>query len=340
MDCHIETLIKNCATCRQNDKSTVTHDAPLQPIPLPAAAWEKVSVDIIGPFEIAPSDCRFAITLVDYFSKWPEVAFAPRADAATIIQFLSVVFSREGNPKTLISDNGSQFLSAEFTDFLKSRGIQHLRSSVYYPRANGEVERFNRCVKDCLQTASIQGQPWKSFLRTYLMDYRATPHSTTGVSPSELLHGRRMRTKLQVMDMPVPQTERHTMCERVKNKQMKMKEYTDARRHAKPSNFQPGDKVRVRKPWKVKKGELKFSKPRTVMTRKGPNTYLLDDGRTWNASHLSALSELNAGTDSDTTMDCHKPGTDLASNSESDSRLRPTRMRNPPCWTQDFVMGK
>ncbi|CAI5683364.1 unnamed protein product [Oreochromis niloticus] len=242
MDCHIETMIKNCATCRQNDKSTVTHDAPLQPIPFPAAAWEKVSVDIIGPFEIAPSDCRFAITLVDYFSKWPEVAFAPRADAATIIQFLSVVFSREGNPKTLISDNGSQFLSAEFADFLKSRGIQHLRSSVYYPRANGEVERFNRCVKDCLQTASIQGQPWKSFLRTYLMDYRATPHSTTGVSPSELLHGRRMRTKLQVMDMPVPQTERHTMCERVKNKQMKMKEYTDARRHAKPSNFQPGDK--------------------------------------------------------------------------------------------------
>ncbi|KAK7877730.1 hypothetical protein WMY93_030544 [Mugilogobius chulae] len=182
MDLQIETFIKNCSTCKQNDKTSVTHDAPLQPVPLPAAAWEKVSVDIIGPFETAPSDCRFAISLVDNFSKWPEVAFASRVDTATIIQFLTAVFSREENPKTLISDNGPQFLSSEFAVFLKEHGIQHLRSSVYYPRANGEVERFNRCVKDCLQTASIQGEPWKSFLRTYLRDYRATPHSTTGVS--------------------------------------------------------------------------------------------------------------------------------------------------------------
>ncbi|KAI4903715.1 hypothetical protein NFI96_030773, partial [Prochilodus magdalenae] len=213
-------------------------------IPLPTAAWEKVSVDIIGPFEKAPPECRFAISLVDYFSKWPEVAFAPRVDTATIIQFLTAIFSREGNPRTLISDNGPQFLSAEFADFLKECGIRHLRSSVYYPRANGEVERFNRSVKDCLQTASIQGEPWKSFLRTYLRDYRATPHSTSGVSPSELLHGRRMRTKLQVIDMPVPPTDKKAVRERVESKQQKMKAYTDQQRHAKSSNFRPGDKVR------------------------------------------------------------------------------------------------
>ena len=339
MDCHIETMIKNCTTCRQNDKSTVTHDAPLQPVPLPSAAWEKVSVDIVGPFEIAPPDCRFAITMVDYYSKWPEVAFAPRADTATIIQFLTTVFSREGNPKDLISDNGPQFLSADFSDFLKKRGIQHMRSSVYYPRANGEVERFNRCVKDCLQTASIQGEPWKPFLRTYLMDYRATPHSTTGVSPSELLHGRRMRTKLQVIDMPVPPSDRHAMRERVKDKQRKMKEYTDAKRHAKYTDLHPGDEVRVRKPWRVKKGELKFSKPRTVVTKRGPNTYLLDDGRIWNASHLSALSELSTDSDSNETMDCNT-GADQPPDADSDSQPRPARIRNPPSWTKDFVMEK
>lgn len=203
----IETLIRNCTSCRQNDKSTVTHNAPLQSVPLPAAAWEKVSVDIVGPFKIAPADCRFAITLADYYSKWPEVAFAPRADTATVIQFLTTVFSQEGNPKELLSDNGPQFVSAEFSDFLKWREITHLKSSVYYPRANGEVERFNRAIKDCLQTTSVHGHPWKSFLRTFLIEYRATPHSTTGVSPSELLHGQQMRTNLVVMDVPVPSTD-------------------------------------------------------------------------------------------------------------------------------------
>ncbi|KAK7909818.1 hypothetical protein WMY93_014502 [Mugilogobius chulae] len=163
MDLQIETFIKNCSTCKQNDKTSVTHDAPLQPVPLPAFAWEKVSVDIIGPFETAPSDCRFAISLVDYFSKWPEVAFASRVDTATIIQFLTAVFSREGNPKTLISDNGPQFLSTEFAVFLKEHGIQHLRSSVYYPRANGEVERFNRCVKTAYRRHPFKENPGSHF---------------------------------------------------------------------------------------------------------------------------------------------------------------------------------
>ncbi|KAJ8335337.1 hypothetical protein SKAU_G00386790 [Synaphobranchus kaupii] len=215
-----------------------------------AAAWEKVSVDIVGPFEIAPPDCRFAITMVDYYR-----------------------------------------------------------------------------------------EPWKSFLRTYLMDYRATPHSTTGVSPSELLHGRRMRTKLEVIDMPVPPSDRHAMRERVLDKQRKMKEYTDAKRHAKSTDLHPGDEVRVRKPWRVKKGELKFSKPRTVVTKRGPNTYLLDDGRIWNASHLSALSELSTDSDSNETMDCNT-GTDQPPSTDSDSQPRPARIRNPPGWTKDFVMDK
>ncbi len=98
METQLETRIKNCTICKQNDKSTVTHDAPLQPVPLAVAAWEKVSVDIVGPLEIAPAGCRFAITLADYYSKGPEVTFASCAETATVIQFLTVVFSREGNP--------------------------------------------------------------------------------------------------------------------------------------------------------------------------------------------------------------------------------------------------
>lgn len=92
---------------------------------------------------------------MDYYSKWPEVAFVTHIDTATVIQFLTAIFSREGNPRELVSDNGTQFTSTEFEEFLKQREIVHLEASVYYPRANGEVEQFNRMLKDCLQTASI-----------------------------------------------------------------------------------------------------------------------------------------------------------------------------------------
>ncbi len=122
----------------------VTYDAPLKPVELPSAAWEKVSIDTVGPFETAPANCRYAITLVDYFSKWPEVAFSPRVDTAAVIQFLTSVFAREGNPKELVSDKEPLFISSEF---LRERDIRHFRSAVYHSHANGEVERFNRVLK-------------------------------------------------------------------------------------------------------------------------------------------------------------------------------------------------
>lgn len=87
------------------------------------------------------------------------------------------LFSGEGNPCELVLDNGSQFVSHEFSKFLQKRGIQRIKPSVYYTRSNGEVEIFNRVLKHCLQTATLQGQPWKPFTLQFLADYRSTPHA-------------------------------------------------------------------------------------------------------------------------------------------------------------------
>ncbi|KAI3377818.1 hypothetical protein L3Q82_008956 [Scortum barcoo] len=56
MDSQVEALVKECSTCRQNDKSAVTHNAPLYPVPLPVAPWGKVGIDIVGPFDNAPRE--------------------------------------------------------------------------------------------------------------------------------------------------------------------------------------------------------------------------------------------------------------------------------------------
>ena len=151
MDAQVEAAIKACITCQSYDKSALTHTTPLQPVPYPEGTWEKVTIDVVGPFDKAPIDCRFAIRFIDYHSKWPELTFVPHVTSRTVIQFLSAVFSREGDPKELVSDNSSQFVSQEF-----DRGIVHSKSSVYYPSANGGIERFNRSLKDSLHTASLE----------------------------------------------------------------------------------------------------------------------------------------------------------------------------------------
>lgn len=78
MDELVHSVIASCVACQLSDKTARIHPAPMQPVELPQGRFQKVAVDIMGPFEKGRNDCRFAIVLVDYFSRWPEVAFAAR----------------------------------------------------------------------------------------------------------------------------------------------------------------------------------------------------------------------------------------------------------------------
>ncbi len=53
----------------------------------------------------------------------------------------------EARPR-IISDNGSQFISKDFTSFIKQAGLQHVKTSIAYPQANGKIERFHRSITD------------------------------------------------------------------------------------------------------------------------------------------------------------------------------------------------
>ncbi len=104
------------------------------------------------------------------------------------------------------------------------------------------------------------------------------------------MYGRKMRTKLSIQT-EVTAVRDHELRDRVKKKQLHMKTYMDAKRHAKAPKLHPGNLVRVRNPVHVKKGRSKFSEPHKVIQQKGPHSYTLTDGKTWDASHLSMLPE-------------------------------------------------
>ncbi len=183
MDAQVQSVIATCVPCQLNDKTTRTAPAPMTSVPLPDGPWQKLALDIVGPFETGPADCKFAVTMVDYYSKWPEVCFAPQCTTATVIRFMSTVFSQKGNPITVVTDNGPQFISSELSSFLKERDIQHIRTTIYHPEGNGAVERLNRVLKESILTAEREKAPWKAHIMEFLQVYRATPHATTGISP-------------------------------------------------------------------------------------------------------------------------------------------------------------
>ena len=76
MDKQVEELIRNCVVCSSSsDKTAKTYTAPMTPISFPDEPWKKISMDIVGPMDTLPYDCRYAVTLVDLHSKWPKGNF-------------------------------------------------------------------------------------------------------------------------------------------------------------------------------------------------------------------------------------------------------------------------
>lgn len=96
--------------------------------------------------------------------KWPEIAFTRNVTTYTVIDFLAMTFSHLGNPLENVTDNDVQFTLFAFADFLVSRNIKHVYTSLCFPQANGAVERMNLVLKDCVQTTSLEGKPWKTCL--------------------------------------------------------------------------------------------------------------------------------------------------------------------------------
>ena len=161
MDSLVQEKVKHCVICKAHDKTAITRTPPMQSVPLPSKPWQKLGIDIVGPDDSTNQDCRFAITLIDYYSKWPEVAFVRTVTTDSVIEFLLTVFSREGFPEEIVSDNGVQFTSHKFQKFLSDRNIKHTKSAVFHPQGNSEIERFNRVLGDTIQTARLENKSVK-----------------------------------------------------------------------------------------------------------------------------------------------------------------------------------
>ena len=101
------------------------------------------------------------------------------------------MFSNEGFPKQIISDNGSPFNSQEFADYLSSHGVKHTTSSPHYPQSNGFIEHHIQTVKNLLYKAMDAGT--RSF-QEVLSELRATKIGNDLPSPAEILHGRSLIT--------------------------------------------------------------------------------------------------------------------------------------------------
>lgn len=254
LDKDIETVAKTCTSCQVNQSNPA--QAPLHPWVWPDQPWKCIHVDFAGPFL-----GHMFMVVVDAHSKWPEVFTMTSTLSEKTIEVLRSLFSRYGLPEQIVTDNGPQFTSAEFSDFTKGNGIKHIRSAPYHPASNGQVERFVQTLKRSLKASQQDNKSLQHLLSEFLFEYRATPHSTTKESPSQLFLKRSLRTRFHLMQ---PDLKRDVVMKQAGHK-------VQHDQHSRNKEFTPGSNVLVR----VYRGPNKWISG-IVLQKLGPVTYSVE----------------------------------------------------------------
>ena len=178
----------------------------------------------------------------------------------------------QGIVKTKRLLRGPPFNGGELTQFANHLGFHHRKVTPLWPCANGEVERFMAPLMKAIRAAHVEQRSWKQELYTFLRQYRAMPHCTTGVSPSEALNQRQMRVTLPQLPQQAQTSESDTQLrhrDAANKAKAKAKAYSDRRRHAKQSDLQVGDTVLVRQPRRNKLSTPYDARPLEIITRSG-----------------------------------------------------------------------
>ena len=118
---------------------------PLHPWTFPNRPWQRVHVDF------ASVDGKHYLVVVDAYSKWPEVT-GPMPTITATATALPTIFSKNGLPESIVSDNEPPFQSAEYEWFLKLNGIQRILVAPYHLSSNGQAERFAQTFKHFMKT--------------------------------------------------------------------------------------------------------------------------------------------------------------------------------------------
>lgn len=253
IDRDLELQAKSCASCQSFQNTPV--QSPLYSWNWPTQPWSRIHIDFAGPFL-----GHMFLVIVDAHSKWIDIRTMKRITSSDTIFQLRAVFATHGLPDTIVSDNGPSFVSQEFEDFLRFNGIEHIKSTPYHPSTNGLAERAVATFKSAMKKIH-HGSVLESVNR-FLLKYRSTPQTTTGLTPAELLLGRKIKTRLDLVHDKV-----HKSVEKQIEKQKMSHD-----KHSQFRDFAIEDNVFVENHAKTNPTDPKFL-PATILEKSGPLSY-------------------------------------------------------------------
>jgi len=152
MKSSVQAFVRACTVCQQAKPDRARYPGLLQPLPVPAGAWDMVSLDFVeGLPRSGFANC--ILVVVDKFSKFAH--FIPMKHPFTALTVAKVymdnVYKLHGMPSSLISDRDRIFTSTLWRELFNLAGVQLRMSSAYHPQTDGQTERVNQCMETYLR---------------------------------------------------------------------------------------------------------------------------------------------------------------------------------------------
>lgn len=294
----VRDLCQQCPTC-QITAPRKSAKAPLMALPIIRKPFSRIAMDMVGPLPTTTDGYRFILTVCDYGTRYPEAFPLKGTTSREVVEALMELFSQMGIPEEILTDRGSNFISAVTKEFYNLMGITSIKTSAYHPQTDGMVERFNSTLKTGLRKyLEDYGGEWHKALPFLLFAYREIPHSSTGFSPFELLLGRTPKGPLDVLKQQWTGTKTNdetdistyitTIYRRMEKAAIHATQFErEAKtmaaayydRGARLVTFGVGDLVLLLRPSVSQKLLARWKGPYTIVSRLSPTTYQVKKDR-------------------------------------------------------------
>lgn len=191
MSVQVRNFVSSCVTCKETKAPNVTLRPLMGQQVEVEAPWQRLYIDLLGPYPRSKSGNVSLLIVLDQFSKFVLLKPIRKADALTIVRFLeSDVFQMFGVPEAILTDNGVQFLSKEFKSLVDTNGVSHMRTATHSPQANAS-ERVNRSILAAIRAyVGDNQQNWDVHVGAIASALRNSVHESIGYSPHFVVFGR------------------------------------------------------------------------------------------------------------------------------------------------------
>ena len=196
-------IVEWCDTCDACQASKITRHTKTVPevIPMPKTRFAHINIDLVGPL-LPSKGNKYLLTIIDRFSRWPEVCPIPNMETETVASALiNTWISRFGVPDRITTDQGRQFESRLFQKLNELLGCKRIWTSAFNPRANGAIERFHRHLKDSLRCHFAETN-WSDYIPLVLLWFRATVKEDLKASPAEMVYGQNINLPPDLSEEP------------------------------------------------------------------------------------------------------------------------------------------